>query len=821
MKRKLRGLKRAAFQLDYSLYRVDVPIPGEKDANLSVIDIWPEGVARTLVLVHGYGGCAETWEHQINHFARNYRVVVPDLRGHGQSDAPHSEYTMEELVADLQTIVEARQLPRKFIMAGHSFGGSIAVEYALVHGDRLDRLMLISTAGEWPVPRLVRWLLRIPGAFFRPWWRFRPRWNAEYHVLKRMMRNNLESWRGWEKLPQLKTLTLVLTGMRDRYFPRRYFDEVGKHIPGAEMLDIGSAKHKVQLERHRAVNRAMERFMHEGLGSWRERRDEPLAEDRRIWHAAYDKNVPHSVPIPRHPLQRFLENTTRWLPKRPALICYNQKMTYAELDANANRLAHALRGMGFRAGDRLALLLPNIPAFVVAYYATLKLGGVTVLIHPDAAPETIAQQISEVGARWVVALSQDHDLLGVLTQLPETKSLLVDLRHELPAAVYHQQAERRGWPLDTHGDISPSALWLSELLEKATSSEEPVVEIGPHDPAVIAYTGGSSGAARPVCLSHRNLVANIMQTRHWAPVWRYGRERCLSVLPLRHSYPMTTGMNLPIAIGATIVLLPYLDLPTLLELSRQHRPSMFPAVPSLYIDINQVPNVRRYGLAKINACLSGTAAMPVEAQESFEKLTRARILEGFTMTEAAPVTHANPFLGQRREGSIGLPLPNTDARIVEWKSRVPLPIGEIGELQVRGPQVFAGYWGEEETSFEDGWFATGDMALMDDAGYFRILNRVTDLIQVQGETIYPRDVEEVLYEHPDVKEAVVIGFPDGSGEPQVKAFVVRIEGKKLDSVALKDWCERRLPRNAVPQWFEFREDLPKSSIGTFLREELI
>ena len=358
MKRKLRGLKRAAFQLDYSLYRVDVPIPGEDGANLSVIDIWPEGVARTLVLVHGYGGCAETWEHQINHFARNYRVVVPDLRGHGQSDAPYSEYTMEELVADLQTIVEARQLPRKFIMAGHSFGGSIAVEYALVHGDRLDRLMLISTAGEWPVPRIVRWLLRIPGAFFRPWWRFRPRWNAEYHVLKRMMRNNLVRWRGWGKLPQLKTLTLVLTGMRDRYFPRRYFDEVGKHIPGAEVLDIGSAKHKVQLERHRAVNRAMERFMHEGLGSWRERRDEPLAEDRRIWHASYDKNVPHSVPIPRHPLQRFLENTARWLPRRPALICYNQKMTYAELDANANRLAHALRNLGFKAGDRMALLLP-------------------------------------------------------------------------------------------------------------------------------------------------------------------------------------------------------------------------------------------------------------------------------------------------------------------------------------------------------------------------------------------------------------------------------------------------------------------------------
>ena len=458
---------------------------------------------------------------------------------------------------------------------------------------------------------------------------------------------------------------------------------------------------------------------------------------------------------------------------------------------------------------------------MVAYYATLKLGGVNVLIQPDSAPEIVARQITDVGARWVIALSQDHDVLATLAELPQTRSLLVDLRHELPAAVYHQQAERRGWPLDSHGAVPPGALWLSELLEKATSSGEPAVAIEPRKPAVIAYTSGSSGAARPACLSHRNLVANIMQTRHWAPVWRYGRERCLSVLPLRHSYPMTTGMNLPIAIGATIVLLPYLDLPTLLELSRQHRPSMFPAVPSLYIDINQVPNVRRYGLARINACLSGVAPMPVEAQESFEKLTRARILEGFTLTEAAPVTHANPFLGQRREGSIGLPLPNTDARIVEFKSRVPLPIGAVGELQVRGPQVFAGYWGEEEAPFEAGWFATGDMALMDDAGYFRILNRVKDLIEVQGETIYPRDVEEVLYEHPDVKEAVVMGASDDAGETQIKAYVVRIEGKTLDAADLKEWCVRRLPRNAVPQWFEFREALPQSAIGTFLREELI
>ena len=694
MKRKLRGLKRAAFQLDYSLYRIDVPLPDVEGACISVIDIWPQGVERTLVLVHGYGGCAETWEHQINHFAHNFRVVVPDLRGHGQSDAPYSQYTMEELVADLHAIVEARNLPRKFVMAGHSFGGSIALEYAIAHPDRLERLVLISTAGEWPVPGVVRWIFRLPTALFRPWWRYRPRWNAEIHVLKRMMRNNLEIWKGWEKLRQLQTLTLVLTGMRDRYFPRRYFDEVSAHIPGAEVQDIGSAKHKVQLERHRAVNRAMGRFVRGGLGSWRDRRDEPLAEDRRVWHAAYDKNVPHSVPIPRHPLHRFLENTARWLPKRMALVCFGQRLTYAELDARANRLAHALRGLGLAAGERVMLVLPNISALVLAYYATLKLGGVVVMPNPEAAPQAIARQVAEVGARLVVTISQGEKLVAVLAELPDMRLLLVDMQHELPAAVYHQQAELRGWPMEGAAEIPKGAHWLSELLDDVIEEGPPQAEINLEQVAVIAYTSGTTEEPRPACLTHRNLVANIMQTRHWTPVLHYGRECCLAALPLLHTFPMTTCMNLPVAIGATIVLLPYLDVPTLLEMVRQHRPSIFPAVPSLYAAINQVPNVRRYGLAGISACLSGSAPLPVEVQESFEKLTRSRVLEGYVLTEASPVTHANPFRGQRREGSIGLPVSNTDARIVELKSRVPLPIGEVGELQVRGPQVFAGYWGK-------------------------------------------------------------------------------------------------------------------------------
>jgi long-chain acyl-CoA synthetase len=244
--------------LDFDLYRVNVPIRGVSDAHLSVVDLWPEGARNTVMFVHGYAGCLDTWEFQINYFARNYRVVAPDLRGHGQSDAPFTEYTMTELVTDLQTIVETLDLPEKFILVGHSFGGSICVEYANAHPERLAKLVLIATAGEYPISKSVAMIYRMPLAFFRPWWKYRPRWNAEIHTLKRMMNNNLRKWQGWPLLRNIRTPTLIVTGERDSYFPRNVFDDVGKMVPDAEIYDVGSAKHKVQLERHQAVNRAIE-----------------------------------------------------------------------------------------------------------------------------------------------------------------------------------------------------------------------------------------------------------------------------------------------------------------------------------------------------------------------------------------------------------------------------------------------------------------------------------------------------------------------------------------------------------------------------------
>ncbi|MBC8100097.1 MAG: alpha/beta fold hydrolase, partial [Armatimonadetes bacterium] len=321
MKRVLKGIKRQAIELDFDLYRVPVPIQGIAGAVLSVIDMQPENIEQTVMFVHGYAGCAETWEFQINHFAKKYRVVVPDLRGHGQSDAPYTQYTMDELVTDLHTIVQTLHLPERFTLVGHSFGGAICVEYANAHPERLNKLVLVATAGEYPLPRGVPWLFRLPTAFYRLWWDRRPRWNAEIHVMKRMLLKNLRKWKGWALLRNIQTETLVITGEKDNFFPRYVFDDVGKMMPHAEIYDVGSAKHKVQLERHDAVNRAIERFI-DNAGqrrSWREgdREGDALLE-QRPWLHSYSKGTPHTVPIPRQPLHKFLESAAGWVPKRAA-----------------------------------------------------------------------------------------------------------------------------------------------------------------------------------------------------------------------------------------------------------------------------------------------------------------------------------------------------------------------------------------------------------------------------------------------------------------------------------------------------------------------
>jgi long-chain acyl-CoA synthetase len=371
---------------------------------------------------------------------------------------------------------------------------------------------------------------------------------------------------------------------------------------------------------------------------------------------------------------------------------------------------------------------------------------------------------------------------------------------------------------------------MEEMITQAEDAESPPPVKVPVDAlAAIVFTSGTTDQPKGACLTHANLVANAMQTRHWVPDLGYGEEVFLSVLPLVHSYGMTSVMNIPIAIGATMILMPKFDLQQILEHIKRYKPTIFPGVPSLYTAINNAPNVRSYGLSSIKACISGAAPLPIEVQEEFEKLTRGRLVEGYGLTEASPVTHANPLYGMRKIGFIGVPIPNTDAKIVDLITGEDLPTGSIGELIVRGPQVMQRYWGQSSTEADnpesvvrDGWLYTGDVATMDSDGYFQIISRKRDTIMAGDYSVYPRDIEEVLYENTKVLEVAVVGVGiDGSNGQKVKAFVVPRPGTLLSKEELLDLCRRRLEPYAVPWDIEFRAELPKSFIGKVLRRLLV
>ena len=832
MKRKLRGFKHREIQLDFNLYRVGVPIRGLRDMELSAVDLRPEGARKAIMFVHGYGGCAETWEYQINHFANGYRVIAPDLRGHGQSDAPFTQYTMPELVEDIHTIAGALDLPERFVLAGHSFGGSICVEYANAHPDRLDRLILIATAGEYPLPRGASLLSRIPTAVFRPWWKYRPRWNAEIHVMKRMMLNNMRKWRGWPLLRNIRTPTLIITGERDRYFPRYVFENVSKMVPGAEVIDVGVSKHKVQLERHQAVNRAIERFVSEDVKgrhvSWREPAPQSKQPDSRPWLKGYGKHTPHTVPIPRQPLHTFLEAAADNVPKRTATVFYGTKLSYQQLEGQANQFAHALHGLGLQPGERVMIVLPNMPQMIIAYYATLKVGAVAVLPNPDADAPAIIRQIQETGAKLLVTLREYGELARKVSEQVAVALVFADLRSAVSTAAYRQLLARwsaAGLGEQERADRSYGGHLMSQLMMDAPRTP-PDIRVSSEGLAAILYTSGTTDEPKGVCLSHANLVANAVQTRHWIPDLHYGQETFLSVIPLTHSYGMTIAMNIPIAMGATIVLLPVFELKQVLQHIRQYRPTIFPGVPSIYMAINQARDVSSYGLSSIKACVSGAAPLPVEVQEAFDKLTRGRLVEGYGLTEASPVTHINPLEGARRAGSIGIPIPNTDAKIVDLVTREVLPPGQIGELVVKGPQVMLGYWNateekDSESVLKEGWLYTGDVAVMDSAGFVQIISRKRDTILAGDYSVYPRDVEEVLYENSKVMEVAVVGIPSGGSGQKVKAFVVPRPGTHLSKEELLDLCRKRLEEYAIPLDIEFREELPKSFVGKVLRRMLV
>ena len=812
--------------IDLDLYRHEVRVSTNPLVRLSAIDISPDHPQRTFVFLHGFGGQAAQWHYQLQKFSLENRVIALDLRGHGLSDKHVNGFDMPQLIHDLETSLTLLKVKGKFVLVGHSYGGAIATEYSLKHPDRVERLILMATAGEFKLQPMLKmalslpiWLLRIVGPFTRKWLFAPPQ------VLKQFYAQNMSQWNGWDKFAALDVPTLVIRGNRDLVFERARFEKVTASIPGAEEADIGASGHMVMLERREAVGRAIERFMSgEEQRSWRDS-SAPIGKEKdardqlrnkRGWLSNYEQGVPYTIGIPHIPLHHILRSSVRLFPLRPAIFFEGSRLSYRRLNHEANRFANALLALGIGKGARVVLLMPNVPQMVIGFYGTMKAGATAVFIPPVIEPEEIVRQVKDAEASVLVTLSMWAGLAKKIRDgggVPHV--ILTDPADYLSLpenAISHWRNRSFNLP--------NSLQWPDFLAGK--SNKSPTVEVLPEDLAVIQYTGGTTAQSKGVMLSHRNLVANALQTRHWLPAAVEGRERFLCVVPLFHSYGLTTALNVPVSLGAAMILKPQFQILDVLKTIKKYKPTIFPGVPSMYVAINNFRGVRKFGIQSINACISGSAPLPVEVQETFEKLTKGRLVEGYGLTEASPVTHANPLGDKRKVGTIGIPLPSTEAKIVDLAQRnKEVKQGQIGELAVRGPQVMMGYWknpqATREVITEDGWLLTGDVAQMDEDGYYRIIARKADMwypTDLKKKPAFPRDVEEVIYEIPQVKEVAVVGV---AGKP----FAFVIAGKEAPtSAAVISYCKRRLPKHLVPRFVVFMDDFPRTFIGKVLRREL-
>ncbi|MCZ7574855.1 MAG: alpha/beta fold hydrolase [Ardenticatenaceae bacterium] len=816
--------------LDLELYRREILVQKHPPVRLSVVDIAPDAVRRTLLCLHGFGGRAAQWERQIQFFADEHRVIAPDLRGHGDSDRPNSRYDVATLLADLDALLDAVDAPERLIVLGHSFGGALAVEFALRHPTRVEQLVLVALAANLRLNPLLAALWKLPAPLLERIRRLLARhFSAPAFVLKRTYDQAMSPWAGETRLCQLQASTLVITGQRDLVFPRAEYQTVARQIPDAQSVVIPVSSHLVQLERADAVNRAIQRFLDAAPLTWRDHTDHSAAPSReRPWIRFYEAGVPATIVVPNQPLHRFLERAAQRFPHQSAARFFRTSLSYRDLEHGANRVANVLLNQGVQRGDRVMILLPNCPQAVMAYYAILKVGAVVVMADPRQPATELARQLSEVDASALIALREQGTTAREACALAGVPRLILTGLGDMLAR--WQRPFFRPRPGPDSLPVSPPTLVLDWLDLLARSSPiRPHVSVASDDLGVIQYTGGTTHQPKGVMLSHRNLVANTIQTRHWFSTAEEGRERILAVVPFSHAYGMATCMNVAVSLAATLILLPRFEVREVLETIQRERPTMFPGVPAMYVAINKFPGVRSYGLRSISACLSGAEPLPIEVQEAFEKLTRGVLVEGYGLTEAGPVTHANPLRGTRKTGSIGVPLPSTDARVAGPLTNEPLQPGQIGELQVRGPQVMMGYWSDDAATREafvpdpaggPPWLRTGDLARADADGFFQIIDRRRNVWQSPGgEMIFPRDIEEVLYEHPAIREVAAVPSTAAGGPPHV--VVVLAKGEQATEAELLRWAARRLPPHLAPASVEFRSALPRTLVGKVARRELI
>ncbi|OQP00611.1 long-chain fatty acid--CoA ligase [Geobacillus sp. 44C] len=524
--------------------------------------------------------------------------------------------------------------------------------------------------------------------------------------------------------------------------------------------------------------------------------------------ALYPEHVSFQFDIPNITLCDILQERAKQYRDNPALTFYNKVITYGELVHAVNKFASNLQQQGIQKGDRVAIMLPNCPQYVIAYYAILRIGAIVTQVNPMLVERELIHLLTDSGAETIVIYDALYPRLqAVRKDTPIKRAIVVSFQ-----------------PLSS-SSLDTNDVTFEQFLAQGSGSVQPVSIEPEHDVAVLQYTGGTTGRSKGAMLTHRNILANVMQcAEFFKGTYEVGKERYLTVIPLFHVFAMTSGMNMAIYVGANNILLPRFELKEVLETIKEKQPTVFPGVPTMYVAITNTPGVEQYGINSIRTCNSGSAPMPLELMREFEEKTGAVVLEGYGLSEASPVTHCNPPFAERKPGTVGIGMPMTEYKIVDVATGTEeLKPGEVGELIIRGPQVMKGYWNmPEETAvaLRDGWLYTGDLATVDEEGYVTIIDRKKDMIIAGGYNIYPREIEEVLYEHPAVKEAVAIGVPDEYRGETVKAIIVLKDGKEATEEEIIAHCRKNLAAYKVPHIVEFRAELPKTNVGKILRRAL-
>jgi long-chain acyl-CoA synthetase len=556
--------------------------------------------------------------------------------------------------------------------------------------------------------------------------------------------------------------------------------------------------------------------------------------EHRPWFRTWRRGVPKTVaPFPDVSAFSLLEGSARAYPDRPAIAFLGKHISYAQLLSEAERFSAVLAGTGVAKGDRVGLLLPNSPQYVIAWYACQRTGAVVVGNNPLYTERELAHQLADFEPSVIVVLDQLYPLWQAVSDDVKVGTVIVTKLTDymrfplnlLAPIKFRKDARHEGKPWPPVPKGAPVMWWKERMA--AAGPPPPVATVDPDsDVSCLVYTGGTTGVAKGAMLTHRNITANVRQVSPCITGFERGRDGVMCILPFFHSFGLV-AMNFGISQGGKLVLLPRFELHMALKQLDKEKPTFFPGVPRLFVALNEAPETARYDLKSLKACISGAAPLPRVVAERFHEVTGgANLVEGYGLTETSPVTHVNPF-DEPHHGTIGLPIPDTDCRIVDPDDPDrEVPIGERGELTIRGPQVMLGYWRRPEATAEmirNGWLHTGDIAIMDEEGFFRIVDRIKDMIIVSGFNVYPTEVEAVIYRHPKVLKACVVGLPDDTTGERVKAYVVLKPGESATAEELDAWCrdpEQGLAGYRVPKEWEFRDQLPETLIGKVLRRVL-